>query len=178
MKTKPCLVLLLSLLSLHTAVAQELPGALPKKARTPDDYKIRTLKEIATAGLVLLREDAGPEGEKFLLGDLFPSRVRPTYRGTVRPVAPTKKKLIAEWAARYAGNPEHYTVPFTTEVLFRESGVGHWLVVKKSDLQGLKRQFKKGATVDLYLVRLGAVKDGNGWVWVLLVEKFATPRRQ
>jgi len=178
MKTKPCLVLFLSLLSLHTAIAQEMSGALPKKARTPEDYKVRTLKEIATAGSVLMRQDAGPEGETFLHGDLFPSRVRATYRGVIRPVAQPKKELIAQWAARYAGNPDHYTQPYTDEVLFRASGVNHWLVVKNSSLPDLKRQLKKGASIDLYLIRLGALKTGATWEWVLLVDMFAKPGRE
>jgi hypothetical protein len=168
------LVLFLLLLSTG-AVGQEMSGALPKKARTTDDYKVRTMKEIATAGSVLLREDAGPEGERFLDGDLFPSRVRATYRGGVRPVGKEKKELIAQWAARYAGNPDHYTQPYTNEVLFRASGVDHWLVVKNATLPELKRQLKKGGSVDLYLVRLGALKKGDNWQWVLLVDMFAKP---
>lgn len=159
-----------------STLAQEPPGALRKKARTPEDYKVRTLKEIASLGSVLAKEDSAADSQTFLHGDLAPSRVRVTYRGTVRPVVPHKKKLIAEWAARYAGNQEHYTT-FTNEVLFRESGVDHWLVVKKSDLPDLKRQFQKGRAIDLYLLRLGALKAGNDWEWVLLVDKFTTPRR-
>ena len=175
--TRFCLALLLSLLSLHAAIAQEPLGRSPKKARTPEDYRASTLKEISTRGALLTTEDGAVEGEKFLHGDLSPSRVRVSYRGAVRPIGQKKKELITAWANRYAGYPGHYTVPYTSEALFREAGVDHWLVVKKSDLPDLKRQFKKGAAVDLYLLRLGALKDGTDWEWVLLVEKFATPPR-
>ena len=171
------LVLLTTMLLGATVLAQTPPETLNKKARTPEDYTVRTLKEIASHGSMLATENSAAESATFLNGDLAPSRVRVTYRGTSRPLAANKKKLIAEWAARYAGNPGYYTLPFTNEVRFREAGVDHWLVVKKSDLPDLKRQFKKGAAIDLYLLRLGGLKNGNEWEWVLLVEKFARRRQ-
>ena len=66
------------------AFAQEPIGPQPKKARTPADYKLRTLKEIAELGSPIAAErDDDRKGDASTLthGDLLPSRVRVTYKG-------------------------------------------------------------------------------------------------
>lgn len=158
---------------------QDSLGPRPKKARTPEDYKLRTLQEIAEVGSAIASErDDDRKGDATTLvhGDLLPSRVRVIYKGTVRPLAQLKKDVISQWSYRYAGSLEHYTVQYKTDVLFNEAGLNHWLVVNKRVLPQLKRQIKNGRPVDLYLIRLGAFKTGDKWRWVLLVEDFATPK--
>lgn len=171
-----CLALLFVLLCCgNLAHAQDSLGPRPKKARTPDDYKLRTLKEIRAVGADLVKEHT--EGtNKLIHGNLFPSRVRVKYKGSTRPLTPERKDVIFQWAQRYAGAPSHYTGPYTTEALFTEMGIDHWLVVKSDDLPGIRRDLKRGRAVDLYLIRLGAFKNRGKWSWVLLVEDFATPK--
>ena len=160
------------------AHAQDSLKAQPKKARTRADYKLRTLKEIAAAGSNLVSErepERDSEPTTLVHGDLLPSRVRVIYKRSARPLRQERKKVIAQWAQQYAGNPDHYTVPYTTEVLFSEGGVKHWLVVRKTFVSEFKRKLKRGQALDLYLIRLGAFKISSKWRWVLLVEDFATP---
>jgi len=175
-----CLALLLALLCCGSlSHAQDPLGPRPKKARTPDDYKLRTLKEIADLGSTIASErDDERKGDATTLvhGDLLPSRVRLAYRGASRSLPQLKRDVISQWANRYAGSLEHYTVHYKTDVRFSEAGEHHWLVVNQRLLPRLKRELKVGRVVDLYLIRLGAYKIGDKWRWVLLVEDFATPK--
>ena len=179
MRLKLSLALLVALFCWgNLAPGQDLAGPQPKKARTREDYKLRTLKEIAELGSTIASErDDDRKGDATTLvhGDLLPSRVGLTYKGATRPLPQIKKDVISQWAVRYAGSLEHYTVHYRTDVLFGEAGVNHWLVINNSLLPRLKRELKRGRPVDLYLIRLGAYKIGNKWRWVLLVEDYAKP---
>lgn len=164
------------LFSANLAVGQEPSGPQPKRARTPEDYKPRTLKEIAELGSTIAAErDDERKGDATTLthGDLLPSRVRVTYKGSMRTPPKVKKDVISYWSNKYAGAPQHYTVAYTTEGLFGEAGINHWLVLNRRVVPRLKREFKRGRTVDLHLIRMGAYKVGDKWRWVLLVEDFA-----
>lgn len=149
------------------AFGQNAPG--PKKARTPDDYQPRTLREIAAPATA---PEVPQDGEKELVlsGDILPSRVRVIYAGSTRPLPKGKKGIIEEWARRFAGSPEHYTGPYETEALFTEDGVEHWLVVHKKLVPQLKEELKKGEALDLFVIRLGGVRAGGEWEGVVLVE--------
>jgi hypothetical protein len=163
------------LFAFNPAYSQDALGPQPKRARTPADYELRTLKEIRSVGAGLVKEQA--DGTTTLIhGNLFPSRIRVTYKGPVRALSPKRKEVIYQWAQRYAGAPIHYTGPYTTEALFTEMGVDHWLVVKSEDIPRLKKSVRPGRTVDLHLIRLGAFKVGETWHWVLLVEDFASKK--
>jgi len=153
---------------------QDLPGPRPKRARTAEDYQPRTLKEIGVASKAESSRDGGRA--EVVLGDIFPSRVRVTYRGSARSLPKSKKDVIYSWAQRYAGAPEHYTKPYGTELLFNEDGREYWLAVNKELLQQFKTELKKGESLDLYVIRLGGIRTKGKWEWVLLVEKFAKPR--
>lgn len=174
--TLSCLALILTLLfGGYLAHGQDPLGPRPKKARTPDDYKLRTLKEIRAVGADIVKEQT--EGATTLVhGDLFPSRVRVTYKRSTRPLTPEKKDVIYRWAQQYAGAPQHYTGQYTAEALFTENGADHWLVVKSEDPPWLRKNVRRGRAVDLHLIRLGAFKSRNTWQWVLLVEHFAKPK--
>ncbi len=141
-----------------------------KKPRTLDDYSPRTLKELAA-----LSDSRGSSGRD---GEVFPSRVRVTYSGSTRPLPQLKKDVIAEWARRFAGMPEFYTVPYEKEVLFSEEGHEHWLAVKKEFLSEFAKELRNGDVVELYLIQLGRIRTGDKWEAVLLVEKFAKPQKE
>ena len=152
---------------------QDSLGAGPKKPRTPDDYKPRTLKAIAAASEAESGRDKN--AAEVVLGDLFPSRVRVNYKGSARPLPQSRKDVIARWARRYAGDATHYTAPYETEMLFNEDGTGHWLAVNKRLLPRFEKELKEGEAIDLYVIRLGGIRTEGEWEWVLLIESFAKP---
>jgi len=180
MKREPLFIVLLLTLLLSSSLAYgQTFEAQPKKARTRADYQLRTLKKIAAAGSNLVSEhgrERTAESNSLVHGNLYPSRVRVTYKGPARPLPQKKKDVIWKWAQRYAGSLDHYLV-YTHEVLFTEGGVDHWLVVRSTLLPWFKRDLRRGRAADLYLIRLGAFKTSGKWTWVLLVEDFATPKR-
>ena len=135
------LVLLAALfVSGNFAHGQDMSGAGPKKPRTAEDYKPRTLKEIAT----LSASEIAREGNsvEVVTGDLLPSRVRVAYQASQRPVSRATRRVISSWANRYAGDPQHYTLPYQTELLFRETRFNYWLVVNKDLLPCFKKASK------------------------------------
>jgi hypothetical protein len=176
MKRKPSHVVLLLVLLLggNLVYGQDSLGPKPKKPRTPDDYKPRTLKEVAAEGSGA--ESRGNKEETMTVyADILPSRVRAMRTGSVRPLPQIKKEVLRQWARLYAGSPEGYTEPYETEMLFVESGVEYWLAVKKKALPQLEREFKTGEAVNLYLIRVGAAKVSDEWELMLLVESFNKP---
>jgi hypothetical protein len=168
-------LLLAFLLGGNLAYGQDSLGAKPKKPRTLDDYKPRTLKEVAAKG-----SDAESRGNKeetmIVHPDILPSRVRVTYTGSKRPLPQIKKEVLRQWARLYAGFPEGYTEPYETEMLFVEDGAEYWLAVRKESLPRFKQELKQGEVVDLYLIRVGAAKASDEWELMLLVEKFQKPK--
>lgn len=168
---KKYLLLLALLVSCHLAYGQGPLGAKPKRARTVDDYKPRTLKEI-TIKVADGDSISNKEETMIVQPSILPSRVRVTYTGSSRPLPDLKKELLGQWALRYAGYPEFYTAPYETEMLFDETGSKYWLAVRKEARPKFELDLKNGEKVDLFLIRMGAVKTSSGWESLLLVEKF------
>jgi len=167
-------LLLALLLGGNSAYGQDPLGPKPKKPRTLDDYKPRTLKEVAAKGA-----DAQSRGNKeetmMVHANILPSRVRVTYAGSKRPLPQLKREVLRQWARLYAGSPEGYTEPYETEMLFTEDGAEYWLAIKKESVARLEQELKRGEGVDLYLIRVGAAKASDDWELMLLVESFRKP---
>ena len=174
MKTRPTLLLIVVLFS-NLALAQDPLGGKPKRARTEDDYKPRTLKEVTTKSPD--EESLSNKEETMIVqSDFLPSRVRAAYKGSVRNLPQIKRELLRQWALRYAGSPEFYTVPYESEMLFVENGTDYWLAVKKGLIPKIQQQFNMGEKIDLFLLRMGKVKTSNEWESLLLIEKFQKPK--
>ena len=157
-------------LAYGSGAAQNPLGPQPKRARTPADYQTTTLREVAAKELEVSESQ---KSERVIVhGDLRPSRVRATYRGRVRALPAAKAEVVKQWARLYAGAPEHYNRPYRSEVLFREKGVDYWLVFRTDSLPQLKRDFKKGSAVELFLICMGATNDGARSAPLLLVESY------
>jgi hypothetical protein len=170
------LLLLALILGGSLAYGQDSLGAKPKKARSPDDYKPRTLKEVTEAEGAAGAESRGNKEETMIVhADILPSRVRATYTGSIRVLPQIKKETLRQWARLYAGFPEGYTKPYQTEMLFTEGGREYWLAVRKESLPRFKEELKKGAAVNLYLIRVGAAKVSGEWELMLLIESFQKP---
>lgn len=150
-------------------------GPTPKKARTPGDYKPRSMKAVSASDLK--EEISRNEKEKVIVrGDILPSRVRLTYRGRSRLLPQAKKDVLYRWAQLYAGSPEHYTQPYETELLFREGKTDYWIAVRNQAMAQFEKEVKKRKAVDLYLIRLGWAGSGNEWEPLLLMESFDGPK--
>ena len=155
-----------------TLYAQEPSGPRPKRARVPEDYQVGTLKDLAA-------KTASAESQKetrVVDPNLSPTRVRATYAGLTARTPEPKAELIRDWARRYAGAPETYT-PYQVDVAFTENGTQYWLTFTQKTLTSFWNSDKWNKPVDLFLIRMGAVKQGDNWVPVLLVESFQVPSR-
>lgn len=152
-----------------TVYAQEPAGPRPKRARTAEDYQPGTLKELAAKAA---SGERNKEETMVVDPDLSPTRVRATYAQLTARAPEPKAQLIREWARRYAGAPETYT-RYEVDVAFTENGSTYWLTFTKKTVASFWDSGKWNKPVDLFLIKLGAIKQGDDWVPVLLVESFA-----
>jgi hypothetical protein len=153
------------------AYGQEPAGV--KKARTPADYEVRTLRELAEKGAEADSRSDKAE-TRVVYSNILPSRVSVTYTGATRALPQLKQDVLHQWARLYAGSMESYTTPYQTEMLFQERGRTYWLAIRKDLLSRFRQDLKKGKGLDLFLIRLGAARLADNWEPVLLVESFET----
>ena len=168
LKTSFAAVLFICSLAL-TVQAQEPAGPGPKRARTPEDYQVGTLKELAAKPAS--SENRGNKEETMVVDpNLSPTRVRAKYAGSTARTPGAKAELIRQWSRLYAGSLETYK-PYEVDVAFTENGNNYWLTFRKNTLESFwNSAWTK--SVDLFLIKMGAVKQGDRWVPVLLVESF------
>ncbi len=170
LKTSFVAVLLISLLG-FVASAQEPTGSRPKRPRVAEDYKAGTLKELAAKATSA--ESIGDKQETMVIDpDLSPTRVRATYAELTARIPDVKAELIRQWALRYAGAPETYTKNYEIDVAFTEHGGDYWLTFSKKTLDSFLKADMLNKPVDLFLIKMGAIKQGDKWAPVLLVESF------
>ena len=177
MKTRICLFTLL-LVSLTSSLLAS--GQTPKRPRTPEDYKPRTLKELSTLVPDIIA--ANPEYQKsakelaiLVHGDLLPSRIKVVFDGTTRPLDDRKKGIVKQWADKYAGMPEFYTGPYETEALFSDGAEHFWLAVRKESVPTFGQELRIGESVELLVIKLGGIRMNQSdqeLEPVILVEKF------
>ena len=168
LKTSIAALLFVCLLALSVQT-QEPAGAGQKRARTPDDYKVGTLKDLATKAASA--ESRGNKAETMVVdSDLSPTRVKAKYAGLTSRTPEAKTELIRQWARLYAGSLETYK-PYEVDVAFTEDGNQYWLTFRQKTLSSF---WESGwnKPVDLFLIKMGSVKQGEKWVPVLLVESF------
>ena len=173
MKTRLCLSVLVLIAMAGLVYSQ---GG-PKKARTIDDYRPTTLRELSALQPDAVAEEPSYQDLRIIVhGTIFPSRLKVVFDGTRRPLLETKKTVIKMWANRFAGAPEFYTGPYETEMLFTENGENYWLAVRKEYLPQFERELKKGDAIELFVIKLGSARDeANKLMPVLLVEKYLKP---
>lgn len=153
------------------ASGQEAGQARRQQPRRLEEYQLRTLKELA--GLKPAPHDLRDKQERLVVtADTLPSMAQVTSTGSTRAIPPLKKEVIRQWARLYAGLMEHDAERYQSEMAFVEDGVRYWLAVPKDSPLLANQSFKKGASLNLYLVRLGAVIVGHKYDWTFLVEEF------
>jgi hypothetical protein len=142
-----------------------------KRARVAEDYQLGTLKELAAKATST--ESIGNKRETMVIDpDLSPTRVRATYAGLTARIPEVKAELIRQWARRYAGAPETYTKRYEVDVAFTEDGSDYWLTFSKKTLDSFLKANVLNKPVNLFLIKMGAIKQGDKWAPVLLVESF------
>ena len=160
------------LLFCFTVSAQE--GPRNKRPRVPADYQAGTLKELAANAAS--NESRGNKEETMVVDpNISPTRVRATYAGLTARTPEDKAELIRQWARLYAGAPETYTKYYEVDVAFTENGTDYWLTFTKRTLESFEKE-NMSKPVDLFLIKMGAIKRGDKWVPVLLVESFQTAK--
>jgi hypothetical protein len=136
-----------------------------------EDYQVGTLKELAAKATSA--ESIGNKQETMVIDpDLSPTRVRATYAELTARIPAAKAELIRQWARRYAGAPETYTKNYEVDVAFTEHGSHYWLTFSKKTLDSFWKADVLNKPVDLFLIKMGAIKQGDKWAPVLLVESF------
>jgi hypothetical protein len=176
MTIKTSLAALLVICSLAmTFLAQDPAGPRPKRARVAEDYQPGTLKELAAKAAS--PESLGNKEETMVIDpNLSPTRVRATYAQLTARIPDAKAELIRQWARRYAGAPETYTKAYEVDVAFTENGTQYWLTFKKKTLDSFWNADIPNKPVDLFLIKMGSIKQGDNWVPVFLVESFQKPK--
>ena len=172
MRLKKVLGVIVVLCSLAVSISAQEP-ARSKRARVAEDYQPGTLKELAAKAAS--RESIGNKEETMLIDpDLSPTRVRATYAQLTARIPEAKAELIRQWARRYAGAPETYTKAYEVDVAFTENGTQYWLTFHKKALESFWNADALNQPVDLFLIKMGSIKQGDTWPPVLLVESFQT----
>jgi hypothetical protein len=163
-------VIVLLALVASVAVTQNTTDPRVKRPRTPDDYQAGTLKELAAK-----HSSADSRGNKMetmvVDPDFSPTRVRVSYAGHTRRLPEANTEVVRQWARLYAGAPETYK-PYEIDVLFAENGKKYWLTFTQKKLTAFWDSGEWDTAVDLFVIRMGAIKTATGWEPVLLVENF------
>ena len=170
MKLRILFAVVLSIFALASTVRlQEPTGPRPKRPRTPDDYQAGTLKDLAAKAASV--EARGNKEETMVVdSDLSPTRVTAKYAGLTARTPQTKAELIRQWARLYAGSLDTYK-PYEVDVAFTENGNQYWLTFTQKTLSAFWNS-NSNKPVDLFLIKMGAVKQDDKWAPVLLVERF------
>lgn len=136
-----------------------------------DEFKPRTLKEI----IALDADDVKryPDKNRLIIhADPLSSKVRMRYTGESRPIPSTRKEVLKLWTGSLQIDPK-YLEGYENEFLFIEDKTDYWLPVQKKVIGYFDKELKKGDDVDLYLIRVGGIKQVKGeWDWLFLVEEF------
>jgi hypothetical protein len=170
MKLRTLFAVILSVLALTSTVRlQEPSGPRQKRPRTPDDYQAGTLKDLA-AKAASAAARGNKEETMVVDSDLSPTRVTAKYAGLTARTPAAKAELIRQWARLYAGSLDTYK-PYEVDVAFTENGNQYWLTFTQKTLTAFWNSDTR-KPVDLFLIKMGAVKQDDKWVPVLLVESF------
>lgn len=166
-------LILVALLLTEICYGQET-GPRTKRARTPEDYQAGTLKELSAK--LSSPDSRGNKMETMVVDpDLSPTRVRVSYAGLTRRTPEAQAEVIRQWARLYGGSLETYK-PYEVDVLFSENGKKYWLTFTQKKLTSFWDSSVWSKAVDLFVIRMGVVKNGDTWEPVFLVENFEKPK--
>ncbi len=135
-------------------------------------YQPRTLRQLTTEQVEEMRTFLEPPAPDVALsGRDFPSRVRVIYTGQSRELTGASAQLLWLWVAAFGIEPEDAAL-FAREMLFREGSDEYWLPVQDPLIPHFESELRPGDSVTLYLIWIGARREGDEVVGVFLVNEF------
>ena len=106
-----------------------------------------------------------------LTGNDFASQVKLIYLGKERPVSGATSVLLDTWRKSFKDDAPPQD-EFTTEFLFKEGSVEHWLMVQKALVDPLRKELRKGDVANAYVIWIGAVRVKTNWEWLFGMNEF------
>lgn len=136
-----------------------------------DAYQPRKLSEIIELNQSALVE---PNSRVHFLftADSFPSRVKVVYTGKSRAISKENAEVVSAWAKVRQVDKKIVDL-FEREILFTENSVEHWLPIQKQLIPFLEQEVKVGDPVELFVIWIGARKEGKREDWVFLINEFS-----
>ena len=148
--------------------------ALSRRKRTATDEGVHLIDKATqlVAAKATSAESLGNKEETMVVDpNISPTRVNAKYDGLTARIPKAKAELIRQWARRYAGAPKTYT-KYQVDVAFTENGSDYWLTFTQKTLASFLNSDTWEKPVELFLIKMGAIKLDDKWVPVLLVESF------
>ena len=142
-----------------TALAQGFPW---------DIFKPRTLQEVTSATTKAVR----PDDHMFLAHDQLESRVEVVFTGKSRPISKVRKTFIDTWFGMLRSEQKKLAELYENEYLYKEGEVEYWLPTSTPITKYFDKELKPGDKMDLYLISIGAYRNGPDIDCVMLVEEF------
>ncbi len=90
------------------------------------------------------------------------------FTGKTRPISPNTKALMSYWATALPESSGHMAL-FTVEAEMTQDDSTYWMPIQDILLEPLKSEVPAGASVQLYLLLIGATKVGP----VFVINEFA-----
>ncbi|HEX9959370.1 MAG TPA: hypothetical protein VGB00_00390, partial [Pyrinomonadaceae bacterium] len=94
-----------------------------------------------------------------------------TYTGEVRAVSDRKRLFLERWLEKINA-PAPVVELLLQEARFRDGDKDYWLPVRKSILDEMKRQYKKGDSVEIHTILAGAMPQADAFDWIFVVGEF------
>lgn len=142
-----------------TALAQGFPWEI---------FKPRTLKDAVS----ITTKAVKPDDDMFLASDQLESRVEVVFTGKSRPIGKVRKTFIDTWFGMLRAEQKHLAKLYDQEYLYQEGETEHWLPTSTPITKYFDKELKPGDKMHLYLISIGAYRNGASIDCVFLVEEF------
>lgn len=136
-----------------------------------ESYIPRTLMSVIEAN------QAQISGDTTYSADNFATRARVSYQGRVQPIPPSRLKFLGEYLGKFRGHPE-WVSHYSEQILCRENGKDYWLPIQTGVLRYFKDEVAAGATVEVFVTWIGALKTGDQIDWLFTVNEFQLPKAE
>ena len=130
-----------------------------------ESYVPRTIQSVIEAHKAKISSDTT------YTADNFATRASVVYQGKIQAIPPSRLKFLGEYLGKFRGHPE-WISNFSEEILCRENGKDFWLPIQAGVLRYFRDEVSPGATVDVFVTWVGALKTADRIDWVFTVNEF------